>query len=151
MNTHTLTKVVADTNAVISYFSEIFGTEQSLSGRGRNCFEGAFGYGDCGIRMVIPSVVFLEIYDKWMSDEESAARINSQIFRLAESKEYIEIRPLDREVLEATAKLSVLLDGHEVNDIIIFATAVVLGWPLVSSDSVLRTFNQATGLIPDVL
>ena len=58
-------RYVTDTNSLIYYFHDLFGEGCILSQKVKGIFEQAFNLYQSNVRLSIPSVVFLEIYEKW--------------------------------------------------------------------------------------
>jgi PIN domain nuclease of toxin-antitoxin system len=142
---------VADTNAVINHFAEVFGQSNRLSPRAQRIMQAAFGTTEGDVRLSIPAVVFVEIYDKWNTDEERVRRIFFEVFSPACESPNIEIKPIEREVLENLILLGGTLDHHEIHDKIIFASAMMLECSLISTDGVLLDYNSAQGVLPEVI
>lgn len=137
-------RFVVDTTALISYFAEVFGKESQISRQGLLIMERSFANTGAGL-LVFPSVVFIEIYDKWFRgsrsvDEEFRAKFNTEIFQVIRAAENMEIREIDIEVLEVFLNL----DDPEINlenrDKIIVASAIVLNAPIITSDRKIKDY-----------
>jgi PIN domain nuclease of toxin-antitoxin system len=143
----TVTRIVADTHAVIWYFARFF-NQQNLNSDGVNdVFHQVLNKPLTNLRLVIPSVVFLEIFDKFCRTENDAARIYYECFVPLETCPNVEIRELDKEVIEMVINLEGELKGHEVNDKIVVATSAVLNCVLLTKDPVIQKFSSNTNLI----
>ena len=144
------TRIVIDTTALISYFGSVFAIDSKISSRGIDLIREAFQE-DGNTLLVIPSIVFVEIFDKWVRDEEFQAKIRSEIFEPVKQSPNIEIRPIDKEVLENFITLvddDINLENH---DRLILASAVVLNAPLITSDRKIRKFVNRHHVIPRVI
>jgi hypothetical protein len=148
-------RYVIDTTSLISYFSNLFGRGSRISDRSISLIDKAFRFEDSAI-LVIPSIVFVEIFDKWFrgiqpADQEFKERFKIEVLYRIRLANNIEIRELDKEVLEAF----LLLDDPNINlenhDKIILASAIVLNAPLITSDSNVISFIKRYQVIPDVL
>ena len=140
-------RYVIDTCAIIDYFDYIFGTtSSSLSATGRTIISDALSvnrpFSALPI-LIIPSIVFLEIFQKWFDNVDLANRIVREVYRLFVERDNIEIRKLDREVVEFVRTIRGSLSNHEINDKIVLATALILKCPLITNDSDIQGYlNQ---------
>jgi PIN domain nuclease of toxin-antitoxin system len=141
---------VCDTNAIIWFFSNVFQTADKLSARARCLIEQGCSQNGSDIRLSIPSVVFIEIFDKWCVDEVSARRIHNEVFRRLSESPNVEIRPIDLEVIACVATIAGRLVDHEMHDKMVLASAMVLECPLITSDGEIAKFNESERVIPEV-
>lgn len=142
---------VCDTCAVIHFFGRFFRTECKLSNRALGIIEEALRPIQGGIRLSVPSTVFLEIYDKWLPDEEAVRQCYYEVYlRLRESPN-VEIKPIEREVLENVLRMDGLMADHDMHDKIILASAMMLECPLITSDTVIRKYNARARVVPEIL
>ena len=141
---------VLDTNALISYFDSVFKQASRISDEALKLIRHAF-QSDSDVVLSIPSVVFIEIYDKWVLGDEFRAMFVSEVLELILQAPNIEIKPIDEEVLENF----MYLDDPEVNlenhDRIILASAMMLQWPLITSDSKILKYAKRHRVIPSVI
>ncbi len=141
---------VVDTTSLISYFNNIFGGPAKISRDALKVIETAFKR-DSDIKLSIPSIVFVEIFDKWFDNEEIAAAIRIEIMILIAERPNIEIKPIEKEVLENFIKINddfIKFDNH---DKIILASSMMLQWPLITSDSRIIRYNNKYRVIPDII
>lgn len=143
----TATRFVADTHAVIWHFARFFKQPNLNSERVNVVFHQVLNNPLTDLRLVIPSVVFLEIFDKFCRTESDAARIYYECFVPLEACPNVEIRELDKEVIEMLISLGDVLKSHEVNDKIVVATSAVLECVLFTKDPVVQEFSRNTDLI----
>ncbi len=141
---------VSDTNAIIGAFPEVFRKASQLSTRSQDYVVRAFR-GDNSLRLSIPSVAFIELYDKWCWDAESTRKIYYEIFVAARESEVIEIRELDAEIVEIICSFDDSIVNLESHDKIALASAVVLGAPLITSDLKLINYVKRTQVIASIL
>lgn len=140
-------RYVLDTVALISYFSAIFRTDSKISKRQANVIDKAFHNEDAGI-LFIPSIVFVEIFDKWFAGataaaEEFRAKLRSEVLYPIQSAPNIEIRELDFETIEIFLGLTAPNMVLEHHDRIIVATAVSLQAKLITSDGPIERFARS--------
>ena len=90
-------RAVIDTAGLISYFHLFFEQPSKITAHGLRFIQRAF---QNDILLSIPSVVFIEIFDKWICDEEFKAKFYSEVFTPILQSPNIEIKPIDDEVLE---------------------------------------------------
>ncbi len=141
---------VVDTTSLISYFNNIFGGPAKISRDALKIIETAFKR-DSDIKLSIPSIVFVEIFDKWFDNEEIAAAIRIEIMTLIAERPNIEIKPIEKEVLENFIKINddfIKFDNH---DKIILASSMMLQWPLITSDSNIIRYNKKYKVIPNII
>ncbi len=145
-------KYTIDTTAIISYFIDEFrGANAQISKKNLEIIENAFH--DPNIILYFPSVVFLEIFSKWLFDEESAQRIKSKVFIPIYLQENFAIEPFDREVLENFIKIDNIEKGwnFDNHDKQILATAMKFNTPLITSDVNVKRYNNKNKVIPEIL
>ncbi|MDH5720654.1 MAG: PIN domain-containing protein [Spirochaetia bacterium] len=137
-------KFVIDTNSLIEYFYSVFNVKNRLSKKTYNIFKAAYTNGISDIRLSIPSIVFIEIFDKWCKNDEERAKIYYEILVPTLESSNIEIKPIEQEVLENLCKIEGRLLNHEIHDKLIVASAMMLGWPLITSDSEIKKWAIET-------
>ncbi len=150
LNTVTRKLYVCDTNAILSYFGHVLGAKNCLTDRGLRVMRDALCMTDNGVRLSVPSVVFIEIFDKWCMDDISVRKVYRQVFRYMAESPYVEIKSIDEEVLEAVLLIGGDLQDHEMHDKIILASAMALQCPLISSDGALKKYNAAAHAVPEI-
>lgn len=141
---------VIDTTSLISYFSGIFAVRSQISRNALRIIESAFKR-DSLIKLSIPSIVFVEIFDKWFKDEEMSAAIKSEIISLIDERSNIEIKSIEKEVLANFIEINdprIKIDNH---DKIILASSMMLQWPLITSDSNIIKYNTKYKVIPHIV
>jgi hypothetical protein len=141
---------VGDTNAIIGAFPSIFRRPPTLSTRSQNLVVRAF-QSDYRVRLSIPSVVFIELYDKWCRQAEASRTIYYEIFVTARDSEVIEIRELDAEIVEIMTSFDDSIVNLESHDKIALAAAVALRAPLITSDRRIGRYVTKTHVIPEVI
>lgn len=142
---------VVDTCAVISYFSSIFEGDISISKETLELIDLAFHSND--IKLIFPSAVFIELFIKWFQDDESAAKIKTEVYDRIKGQENMQIRAFDREALENYFKIVNIeadhnFDGHDKQ---IFASAMSMDCKLITSDERLIRYNKKQKMIPGIL
>jgi PIN domain nuclease of toxin-antitoxin system len=142
---------VTDTNSLISYFNDVFSQTSLLSMKARRIIQQALNNPDSGVRLSIPSVVFIEIFEKWFKNEEFAAKFYYEVYKLIADAPNIEIRPIEREVLENVMQIGGILSKHEIHDKIILASAMTLNCPLISTDHAIKNYVNQSKVIPYVI
>ncbi len=142
---------VIDTCALISFFHEVFGEDPRLSPRATGIIGEAIYGTFTQLRVSIPSVVFIEIYEKWLRDEEFTRKFFYEVFTPITQSSNVEIKPIDREVLESLFSIGGNLAEHDVNDKIVLASAVMLATPLITLDEKITEYVKKSGVIPSVI
>src|SRR5258705_5474349 len=142
---------VTDTNAIISHFNEVFDEPPILSNKANDIITQALNDASSDIRLSIPSVVFIEIFEAWFRTEEFARKFHYEVILRIDQAPNVEIRAIDREVLENLLAIGGTLENHDINDKLILASAIALQCPLISTDSSIIKYLAETGAIPVVL
>lgn len=143
--------IVLDTCAIISFFDKVFEEQSSISSKSLALIKEAFSYSD--VRLIIPSIVFLELYQLYFTSEERARKIYYEVYLPLKHAENIHIRSLDQEVLTEFIKISDIEQGYKFDnhDKQILATAMVMNCSLISSDNKLKRYNNRKKFIPSIL
>jgi len=152
MNKH---RYVLDSTALISCYPEIFDQPPKIAKKSASTIQQAIQYNE-DVILIIPSIVFVEIYDKWfrgsrLQDEEFREKFKAEVYRPIQSAPNVEIRALDQEILEKFLTLDDPYINLENHDKIVFATASVLEADLITSDRKIKRYNNLYNVVPDVL
>jgi len=145
---------VIDTNAVISFFDGVFRYSnkynklQPLSNNVMINIKEALFSRETSIRLSIPTVVFIEIYEKWLMSEEFCRRFFYEVFQPITQSPNIEIRPIDREVLENLLEIGGTMEEHDLHDRLILASAMALNAPLITTDRTIIRYIRNTKIVP---
>jgi predicted nucleic acid-binding protein len=142
---------VADTDAIIRYFHKIFGVSGGLSNRAISLIRQALRADTSEVKLSIPSVVFVEIFEKWFRDEEFARKLQYEVFEEILKSPNVEVKPIEQEVLEKLLTIGGNLSSHEINDKIIIASAMTLNCPIITTDSKIIEYVRNYGGIPPVV
>jgi len=113
--------------------------------------EDAFNTSAGEIKLSIPSIVLVEIFEKWLKNEEFRAKFYYEVFYLIKQSPNIEIKPIEREVLENLLKINGSLIKHDIHDKLILASAMMLNCPLITFDSYLIEYVNTNQVIPKIL
>lgn len=141
---------VLDTNSLISYFSDIFDIASSVSSHAIGIIHRAF-VDDPLVRLSIPSVVFVEIFEKWFTSEEFCRKFLVEVFHPIRSAPTIEIKSIDQEVLENFITLDDRVVNLENHDKIILACAMMLNCPLITCDPKMIEYVEKHRVIPLII
>jgi len=148
---------VADTNSIISFFSKVFKdapnyrSSPQLSQKANRIIEQAVSSDISEIRLTIPSIVFVEIYEKWLRTEEFSRKFFYNVFVPLRDSRNIEIRSNDRETLESFIKIDGILKHHDLHDKLILAAAMVLQATLITTDNKIINYVQQQRVIPQII
>ena len=85
----------------------------------------------------IPSIVFIEIYEKWLCSNEFCRRVYYDVFEPLRKSHNIEIRETDKEVLHSLIIINPFLQNHDLHDKLILASALTLEASLITSDEII--------------
>ncbi len=128
---------ILDTCAIISYFKDIFNDDKDISSEIRSEISVALQnsiYQPSPVRLIVPSMAFIEIRDKWCTSDEIREKIRCEVFIPLSQSENIHICPFEEDIL----KRALFLDKHDCNfdnhDRYFVATTLEYGHPLITSD-----------------
>lgn len=139
---------VTDTVSLVSYFSKEFQDTRKLSKKARTIIDNALSTYSIKVKLSIPSVVFVEMYDKWFRNEETAERLRYEVFNVITRSPNIEIKPIEKEVLENVLTIGDELDRHDMHDKIILASAIMLNCPIITIDTEIIGYLKKHPIIP---
>ena len=148
---------VIDTNSLIAFYHNVFKDapdyqgSPELSSKTRRIISQAIKPLTTGIRLSIPSVVFVEIYEKWLRTEEFAKEFYYEVFSPLKQSPNVEVRPIDREVMENLIHIGGNLKNHDLHDKIILASAITLESPLITTDTEIINYVYERNVIPGIL
>src|SRR5579871_570783 len=91
---------VLDTVGFINYFKDFFNEDERLSIDARELINNCFDFESPNHKLSIPSVVFIEIFEKFLKGQEKVSQFRYEIFSKIENNPDIEIKSIDKEVLE---------------------------------------------------
>lgn len=151
-------RYVIDTNGLISFYSEMFvdapefDGAPSISQKTRNAIGEAVSPFECGVLLSVPSIVFIEIYEKWLRSEEFLRKFFYEVFTPLKQSPNVEIRAIDQEVLENLLTVDGCLAEHDLHDKIVVASAITLECPIITVDlKIIEFVGNGNKKIPHVL
>lgn len=92
--------------------------------------------------MSVPSIVFIEIYEKWLRSEEFSRKFFYEVFTPLKQSPNVEIRAIDQEVLENLLAVDGCLAKHSLHDKIVVASAITLECPIITFDERIIEFVE---------
>ena len=137
---------VLDSSGLIAYFDDVFHQTKRLSAKVTSLIAEALYSHGTPIRLTVPSVVFVEVFEKWLVTEEMLRKFYYEVFVPIDSSPNIEIRSIEQEVLETLLTIGAPLDKHEINDKIILASALALNCQLITCDPLIASYVDTHGL-----
>jgi len=151
-------RYVIDTNGVISFFSKVFEDQPRFNGappiskRTRNTIHEAVYSPEGSVLLSVPAIILIEIYEKWLRSEEFLRKFFYEIFVPLKQAPNVEIRAIDKEVLENLIAVDGCLKGHDLHDKIVVASAMTLECPIITvDDKIIEFVGNGEGKIPRVL
>jgi len=142
-------RYVIDSVGLINYFNDFFSEEDILSPPTRRKIELCFDKTQNSHKLIIPSTVMLEIFRKFLITEEKVRKFYYEVFTQIIDNENIEIKGIEKEVLEIFQKLNDF--EMENNDKLIYSSAIQLNCPLISNDPVIIKYNIKRKFIPLII
>jgi predicted nucleic acid-binding protein len=143
-------RYVIDTTSLISYFDDIFEEPPKISQDAIKIIHSAFM--EENVILIIPNIVFVEIFKKWYQNEEWAEKIKYEVYQKVISQPNIEVRPLDIELLENFVRITDIepnynFDNHDKQ---ILACAMMLNCNLITSDRRIIRYNNRKKVVADI-
>lgn len=130
----TATLFVIDTHALIWYFQRAFRQPNKNSSFVNGLLDHSLTNEFSPIRIVVPSISLIEIFEKFCTCEQDARRVYYECFCVLNQSSNVDIRELDWETMQYLIRLDSVLESHEIHDKIIVATAQMLNCCLVTKD-----------------
>lgn len=151
-------RYVIDTNGLLSFFAGVFedthGFDESplISQKARNAIQEAVYSLEGGVLLSVPSIVFIEIYEKWLRSGEFFRKFFYEVFTPLKQSPNVEIRAIDQEVLENLLAVDGCLAKHDLHDKIVVASAITLECPIITIDhKIIEFVGTGDTKIPGVL
>ncbi len=142
-------RYVIDTTGFITYYKSFFNETNDLTKSTRRIIDNCFSPYMYEYKLVIPSVVFIEIFYKFLVDEEITRKFYYEIYSQCKDNEFVEIKPIEKDVLESFKDLS---DFKLENfDRIIYASAIQLNSILITNDTKIISYNNKQALVPSII
>lgn len=136
---------------IIYFFENVFHEKNMLSEKANSIVASALLSRNTDIRLSIPSVVFIELFDKWLTTEEFVKQFHYEIFYPITQSPNIEVKPIEREVIENLICIGGTLQNHDLHDKIVLASAMMLSCPLITTDPELISFVYLNKVIPGII
>lgn len=137
---------VIDTTSLISYYKDIFGCSSAISATAIKIIKHAFVHST--IRLTIPSIVFVELFEKWNKTEEMQKKIYYEIYYPIKCADNIDIRNIDSEVLENFISIDDRVINLENHDKLVLASAITLEAKIITNDPKIIRYVKKTHCIP---
>lgn len=146
-----MVRYVLDTTSLISYFHGVFERPSQISKMSLKIIESAFT--EENTILIIPNIVFVEIFKKWYRSEEWSEKIRYEVYEKVISRPNIEIRPLDLEQLETFLLITDIEPDHNFDnhDKQILACAMMLNCDLITSDRRIIRYNKRKSVVSNIL
>lgn len=138
---------VFDTVSFINYHCDFFNEKSRLSSGTienlRRCFSADF----VNYKLIVPSIIFVEIFDKQLKTDERAARFKSEILSKYLDCEDVEIKNIDKEVLHLYANIDNNIIKLETHDKIILSSAIQMNGKLITNDAKIKEYVEKTNVV----
>jgi len=148
---------VIDTDSLIAFYHDVFKDapdyegSPELSSKTKRVISQAIISRTTDIRLSIPSVVFIEIYEKWLRTEEFSRKFYYEVFSPLKQSPNVEVRPIDREVLENLIHIGGNLKKHDLHDKLVLSSAISLEAPLITTDGPVIEYVDQWKIIPGTI
>ena len=143
MNIHRM--YVLDTCAIISYFKNIFNDDKEISTEIHNEISLAlqnYRNQSSPVRLIIPSMAFIEIRDKWCISDEIRERIRYEVFIPFAQSGNIHICPFEDNIVKRALYLDKFDYSFDNHDRYFIATAIEYACPLITSDTEIKKYQR---------
>ncbi|MDB5132390.1 MAG: hypothetical protein JWR02_2139 [Mucilaginibacter sp.] len=138
---------VFDTVGFINFHFEFFNEKSKLSKRVIADIEKCLSSDYINYKLIIPSIVIVEIFEKQLNSEEKASRFKYEIMSQYFDSEDVEIKGLEKEVLEIYKNINDEIIQLETHDKIILASAIQMEGKLITNDTKIATYVNATEVV----
>lgn len=135
---------VFDTVGFINFHAEFFESENRLSKKIIAEIEKCLSPDFIDYKLIIPSIVFIEVFDTQLLTDNKARRFRQDILTLYLDCEDVEIKGLEKEVMEIYNSIDDNIIKLETHDKIILSSAIQMKGKLITNDGKLKTFVNAT-------
>jgi rRNA-processing protein FCF1 len=136
-------RYVIDSVGFINYHNDFFSERDMLSPGVRDIIAKCFNPYIPQYKLIIPSVIFIEVYKKFLRHEERARRFYYEVYQPISESVDIEIKPIEKEVLEIFSSIDA--DSTlELHDQIVYSTALQLECPLITNDRKIIYANKSS-------
>jgi hypothetical protein len=142
---------VIDTVAFINYYHIFFGEKSFLSERTIKIIDNCISSVKPDYKLIIPSIVLLEIFDKQLPTDEKAEEFKYNILKPLIDNNDIEIKGIEPEVLFVLAHINDPNFKLENHDLIVLSSAVQMTVPIITNDRKIISFLNKTKLIPHMI
>lgn len=142
---------VIDTVAFINFYNDFFEEERFLSRNTLRIIEDCLNSEKRDYKLIIPSVVLVEIFDKQLKTDEKTAEFKYNILKPLMENEDVEIKSIEPEVLAVISDINDPDYKIENHDLIVLSSAVQMGATLITKDRKVISFLNKKGLIPHII
>lgn len=142
-------RYIIDSVGFINYFYDFFKVEDKLSKKTRLIIDNCIKNLNEDYLLVVPSIVIIEVYFKFLFNDEMINNFRFGIYDKIKYNSQIELKPIEKDVIEILSSLNDFELEH--HDKIIYASAIELESILISKDSKIISYNNYKSLIPDVI
>lgn len=140
-------RYVIDSVSLINYFNDLFNEHEKITHEARRVIKSAFN-NFSPVKLIIPSTVLIEIHTKFVDRDENARKYYYELFYKIKECPDIEIKPLEREVIEEFIGIDDSIEALEHNDKLILAAAMQLSCPIITIDPKIISYVNKTNFEP---
>lgn len=138
---------IIDTCAFINYHNDFFKEENKLSKETREIIDECYSNYTYENLLIIPSIVFIELRNKFLLSEERLKEFYFKVFKLTDSADKINIREIDNEVMLKFLTMDTVGINFERIDKIVLATALTMNSTIITYDSKIKEFVERSNTI----
>ena len=140
-------RFVIDSVSLINYFHELFHEKEIISPNARRIIFSAFNPFSV-TKLIIPSTVLLELHAKFFVDEEASRKLYYEMYFKIKECPDIEIKPLEREVIQQFISIDDDIESLEHNDKLILSAAMQLNCPIITTDPKIISYVKKSHYLP---
>ena len=140
---------VIDTVAFINYFREYINNEPIRISRSTSAIiSKSLSSEHVNYKLCVPSVVFIEVFDKFLKTEEQSLKFYYNVFVRLKSNPKVEIKGIELGVLAQFFSITYDLEQH---DKIIYSSAREIDATLITNDPKIIACNNICGNPIDII
>lgn len=136
---------VFDTVSFINYHFDFFNEKLKLSKNVVDDIKKCLSPDYLDYKLIIPSIVFVEVFDKQLKTDEIASRFHSEILSVFRDSDDVEIKGLDAEILEIFYNIDNDIIKLETHDKLILSSAIQMKAKLITNDEKIKAYIDSTG------
>ena len=138
---------VIDTVTFINYFNLFFIEERILSKRASDIIDKCLSSDYPNFKIIIPSIVLIEVFEKQLKTDERSEEFRFTILKPLLDNLDVEIKGLEKEVLEIFIDIDDSIIRLENHDKLILSSAIQMDAPIITKDGKIQSYLNKSKVI----